>query len=286
MKVAALPLVDAAALYVGQKQGYFKAEGLNVQIVPIQQSILTLPALQNGQVDAVDGNYVTFLQANDKGQLKLRILAEGATLTSNVFDVLALPKTGIRSPKDLEGKKIAVNILNNIQSLTLNQILKADNVDISKVTYVQIPFPQMAAALQSGQVQAVHMGEPFITDTQEKIGAKIVVDGGGAPVTNLPVSGYESTEAFVKKYPKTAAAFQRGMFKAAQAITANRKLAEEVLPTYAHITPQLASVITLPGFPTSNNATRMQRLGDLMLDAQLLTKKADMASILLNPTNS
>jgi NitT/TauT family transport system substrate-binding protein len=199
MKVAALPLVDAAALYVGQKQGYFKAEGLNVQIVPIQQSILTLPALQNGQVDAVDGNYVTFLQANDKGQLKLRILAEGATLTSNVFDVLALPKTGIRSPKDLEGKKIAVNILNNIQSLTLNQILKADNVDISKVTYVQIPFPQMAAALQNGQVQAVHMGEPFITDTQEKVGAKIVVDGGGAPVTNIPVSGYVSTEGFVKK---------------------------------------------------------------------------------------
>src|SRR3954462_14729111 len=81
MKVASLPLVDGAALYVAQKEGLFKAEGLNVKIVPVQQSIKALPALKNGEGDAIAGaNYVSFLQANEQGALKLSVLAEAATL--------------------------------------------------------------------------------------------------------------------------------------------------------------------------------------------------------------
>lgn len=283
--VASLPLVDGAALYVAMKHKFFDQEGLNVQIKPVAQSILALPALQKGQVDVIAGaNYVTFLQANEKGVLKLRIVADGAANASRFTEVLVMPNSPIKQAKDLEGKTLAVNILNNIQSLTTNQVLKANNVDPSKVKYRAVPFPQMGAALQKGQIDAVNTAEPFGTDFQRKLGARMVVDVGGPPVTDLPISGYVSTQQFVDKNPKTAAAFQRAIQKAQQLISTDRKQAEAVLPSYAHIDAQTASVLSLPGYPTSLNATRLQRLPDLMLQDGLLKNKVDMKNVIFTPS--
>lgn len=283
--VASLPLVDGAALYIAVKHKFFDQEGLHVQIKPVAQSIQALPALQNGQVDVIAGaNYVTFLQANEKGLLKLRIVADGAANASRFTEVLVMPNSPIKQAKDLEGKTLAVNILNNIQSLTTNQVLKANNVDPAKVKYRAVPFPQMGAALQKGQIDAVNTAEPFGTDFQRKLGARMVVDVGSAPVNDLPISGYVSTQQFVDKNPKTAAAFQRAIQKAQQLASTDRKQVEAVLPTYAKIDAQTASVLSLPGYPTSLNATRLQRLADLMLQDGLLKNKVDMKSVIFTPS--
>jgi NitT/TauT family transport system substrate-binding protein len=282
--VASLPLVDAAGLHVAVKQKFFEAEGLHVQIKPVAQSIQALPALKNGQVDVIAGaNYVTFLQAYAQGALKLRIVADGASEAPRFMALLVMPNSPIKQPQDLVGKTIAVNILNNIQTVTFNEVLKANNVDPTKVKYRAVPFPQMGAALQKGEVDAVHTGEPFGSDFQRKLGARMVLDGGGAPVTELPVSGYVSTQDFVQKYPKTAAAFQRAVQKAQQLATGDRKKVEEVLPSYAHVDAQTAAVLSLPNFPTSLNATRLQRLPDLMLKDGLLKSRLDMKNVIFIP---
>ncbi|QKW37477.1 ABC transporter substrate-binding protein [Actinomadura sp. NAK00032] len=286
MTVAALPLADNVAVYIAQKQKLFEAEGLKVEIKPVQQSTQAIPALIKGDVNVIAGaNYVSFLQANEKGTLKLSVVAEGATLASHTFDLLVKSDSKIKTPKDLEGKKVAVNILNNIQSLTLDAILKANNVDASKIKYVQVPFPQMATALQKGQVDAIHAVEPFTSDTEKKLGARVAVDGGAEPVTDLPISGYVSTQEFTQKNPKTAAAFQRAIIKAQKLATGDRKVVEQALPTYTKIDAKVAGVITLPGYPTSLNTTRMQRTVDLMLTAGLLKQKPDMKSVLFQPTS-
>jgi NitT/TauT family transport system substrate-binding protein len=282
--VASLPLVDAAGLHIAVKQKFFEAEGLHVQIKPVAQSIQALPALKNGQVDVIaGGNYVTFLQAYAQNALKLRIVADGASEAPRFMALLVMPNSPIKQPKDLEGKTVAVNILNNIQSLTLNEVLRANNVDPAKVKYRAVPFPQMGAALQKGQVDAVHTGEPFGSGIQRTLGARMVVDGGGAPITELPVSGYISTQDFVEKYPKTAAAFQRAIQKAQQLATGDRKKVEEVLPSYAKVDAQTAAVLSLPNYPTSLNPTRLQRLPDLMLKDGLLKSKIDMNSLVFTP---
>lgn len=280
VSVAVLPLVDGAAIHVGIRQKFFEAEGLKIQLKPVQQSPQALPALVKGDVDIIAGaNYVSFLQAHDQGTLKLRVLNEAATLTPNMMNVVVMPKSPIRTAKDLEGKKVAVNVPNNIQSLTLDAILKANNLDASKIKYVSVPMPQMGSALQKGQVDAIHVAEPFLSDVQKTLGARVVVNGGGEPVTQTPISGYVTTQEFTEKNPKTAAAFQRAMLRAQQAAAGDRKKVEEVLPGYARIEPQVASVITLPDFPTSNNTTRLQRIVDLMTAAGLLKSRPDLNSI-------
>jgi NitT/TauT family transport system substrate-binding protein len=282
--VASLPLLDAAAVHIAVEQKFFEAEGLQVKIEPVAQSIAALPALKNGQIDVIAGaNYVTFLQAYQQGTLKLKILADGAAAAPRFFQLLVLPGSPIRQPKDLEGRTVAVNILNNIQSLTLDEILKADNVDPAKVKYRAVQFPLMDKALSNHDVDAVHTGEPFGSVFQKKLGARMVIDGGGAPITGLPVSGYVSTQDFVTKYPKTAAAFQRAIQKA-QALAANdRKQVESVLPGYAKVDAATAATLVLPGYPTSLDPARLQRLSDLMVRHGLLKTGIDVPSVIFTP---
>jgi NitT/TauT family transport system substrate-binding protein len=279
--VAALPLVDTAGLHIAVQQKFFEAEGLQIRIRPVAQSIQALPALKTGQVDVIaGGNYVTFLQAQEQGTLKLRILAAGAAVAPRFMTVLTMPNSPIKQAKDLEGKTVAVNILNNIQSLSLNALLRAGGVDPAKVKYRAVPFPQMGAALQKGQIDAVHTAEPFGTDLQRKLKARVVVDGGsGTAVSGLPVSGYLSTQQFVDKNPKAAAAFQRAISKAQQLATSDRKKVDQVLPTYARLDAGTAAALNLPGFPPSLDPAQLQRLADMMLRDGLLKKKIDAGSL-------
>jgi NitT/TauT family transport system substrate-binding protein len=282
--VAALPLVDTAGVHIAVQQGFFTAEGLRVQIKPVAQSIQALPALKTGQVDVIGGgNYVTFLQAHAQGTLKLRILAPGAAVAPGYMGVRTMPDSPITRPRDLEGRTVAVNILHNIQSLTLDEILKADHVDPAKVKYRAIPFPQMGAALQRGQVDAVHTAEPFGTDLQRKLGTRLVMDGGTGAVAGLPVSGYVTTQRFVSRYPKTAAAFQRAVEKAQRLATSDRTKVEQVLPAYARLDARTASALSLPAFPASLDPTPLRRLADLMLQEHLLKTRIDTKSLIFTP---
>ena len=283
--VASLPVVDTAGLHIAVQRKFFEAEGLRVRIRPVAQSIQALPALKTGQVDVIaGGNYVTFLQAQEQGTLKLRILAAGAAVAPRFMTVLTMPDSPIKQAKDLEGRTVAVNILNNIQSLSLNALLKADGVDPAKVEYRAVPFPQMGAALQKGQIDAVHTAEPFGTDLRRKLGARVVIDGGtGAAVSGLPVSGYLSSQRFVDENPKAAAGFQRAIQKAQQLATGDRKTVEQVLPTYARLDARTAAALNLPGFPSSLDPAQLQRLADMMLQDGLLKKKIDAGSLVFSP---
>ncbi|MGW8375771.1 ABC transporter substrate-binding protein [Streptomyces sp. ODS28] len=282
LTVAGLPLTDGAPLHIAQERGLFKKEGLDVRIQPVQQSIQALPALAKGQVDVVSSaNYVTILQAAEKHTLEPRILADGATVAPHMMDVLALPDSGIKDAKDLKGKKVSVNILNNIQSLTLNSIL--DEQKAGRPSYRQIPFPQMGVALEKGRVDAVHASEPFATDIKEKLGARTVQDGGAPPAKGLPVSGYVSTAKFAERNPRTAAAFRRAIEKAQAIAAKDRKAVEKVLPSYAKIPPDRARAIALPDYPTATDPARLDKLGELMADQGLLKKQPDTAKLLPRP---
>ena len=282
--VAALPLVDSAALHIAVEQKLFEAEGLKVKIEPVAQSLAALPALKNGQIDVIAGaNYVTFLQAHQQGTLQVKVLADAVAEAPRFMRLLVLPGSPIRQPADLAGKTVAVNILNNIQTLTFNEVLRANNVDPSTIKYRAVPFPLMDKALANGDVDAVHTAEPFGTVFEQKLRARMVLDGGGEPVSGIPVSGYISTDSFVTKNPKTAAAFQRAITKAQGLAAGDRKQVEKVLPGYAKVDAPTAAKLALPAYPTSVDPAQLQRLADLMLQQGLVKTAIDARSVIFTP---
>ncbi|MFZ3566054.1 ABC transporter substrate-binding protein [Streptomyces sp. BH097] len=278
--VAALPLTDSAALYIARDRGLFKKEGLDVRIQPVQQSIQALPALSKGQVDVIaSANYVTFLQAQEKGTLDVRILAEGVRTAPHMMDVLVPKDSPIKSADDLKGKKVAVNILNNIQTLTLDAIL--DKRGAGRPAYRQIAFPQMGAALEKGQVDAVHVVEPFDGAIQHGLKARVLVDGAASPVESLPISGYVTTAAYAKRNPDTAAKFKRAIEAASKIADADPAVVRKVVPTYSKVKSAQAESMGLPAYPTRTDVAQLRRLTELMHKQGLLKKTVDPSTLVV-----
>jgi NitT/TauT family transport system substrate-binding protein len=279
--VGALPVVDTAGLYLALKNGYFKQAGLDVTVTPIQQSTAALPDMLHGTVDIVAGaNYVSWFQAQAKGAASLKVLASGTVCTPTTFGVLALPSSHITKPADLAGKTIAVNLTNNVQTLTANIMLKAAGVNPSSVHYVVIPFPDMITALTAHRVDAISAVEPFATGAKAA-GAQMVLSECQGPTASFPLSGYFATSSWVQSHPNTARAFQQALEKGQAYAGTNPASIRSILPTYTKITSAAAAKLDLNTYPSTLDAAPMQRIVSLMVSGGMLTKPLDVNSLLL-----
>jgi NitT/TauT family transport system substrate-binding protein len=282
--VGALPVVDSAGLYLAEKEGYFRQAGLNVAITPITASPKAIPFMESGKVDIVAGaNYVSFFQAQAAGKGQFKLLVDGTACSDDTFQILSAAGSRITSPASLAGKTIAVNVLNNIQTLLTNTSLAAAGVNPASVHYVPVPFPKMAQALADGKVDAISVVEPFITSAELSIAAESVMSTCTGPTANFPMSGYFVTQKWAQQYPNTARAFQAAMARGQALADASRSAVEQILPSYINgLSPEQSAVVNLGQFPTALNETHLARVGSLMISGGLVSPQFSVAPLLFH----
>ncbi|MBB5804779.1 NitT/TauT family transport system substrate-binding protein [Saccharothrix ecbatanensis] len=284
-----LPILDVASVHVAIKKGYFKEEGLEVEVKIVQGGAAAIPAVIKGDLDITFGNWVSFITAETNGAAKgvdgLKLINDGYQAKPEMFLILAKSDSAIKSPKDLEGKTIAINTFKNIAELTAKATLEANDVNPDNVTFKEFPFPDMEAAVQNGTVDAAFMVEPFISRAQRASGQITVLDAASGPTDGIPIAGYGTTGKFVKENPNTVAAFQRAMAKG-QRDAADRPTVEPLLVEYAKVDKETASLVHFGEFPTTLDATRLQRVADLMRTYKLLENEFDVKTMLVGASGS
>jgi NitT/TauT family transport system substrate-binding protein len=285
--VTSLPIVDVAPLYLAQQNGFFRDAGLDVTIKPLTSSPQGLTGLADGSVDIVAGaNYVSYLEEQARGDADLRIVAEAALASPGLDQVVVSPRSGIRDASQLAGRTIAVNTPPpNIQTLALDRVLAARGVDPRTVRYVPMPFAQAVTALGNGSLDAAWLVEPFVTQAEQAVGALPVVDPASGPTAALPLDGYFTTSRFAEQFPNTVAAFRSALARGA-ALAANSRATTAALPGFAPVDGPTATLITLPNYPTTVRAERIQRVADLMTQAGMIDRRLDVASLIAGGSSS
>lgn len=275
--VGSLPVLDTAGLQVALEKGYFKQAGLNVTVKSVAQSTAAIPDLLHGSIDIIGGgNYVSFLEAQAHGTFPVEFLAPAVDCSTDDYGVAALPSSGITKASDLAGKTVAVNLTQNIQTLTTDAVLKSEGV--GAVKYVEIPFPDMVSALKSGKVDAVSAVEPFLSAALGA-GAKLVTSTCTGPTADFPLSGYITTQGWAQKNPAAARAFTAALEKGNAAADADPSAVRSVLPAYTSITAAAAATVPLGTYPSSLSTTALQRVATLMKEGGLATPSS-VASLL------
>ncbi|MCP3805159.1 ABC transporter substrate-binding protein [Allokutzneria sp. A3M-2-11 16] len=260
--VGLMPIIDVAPVHIALKKGYFAQEGLTIESRTIQGGAAGIPGLAGGSLDFSIGNWVSFFLAQSKG-IDLRLVSDGYQARHRMFMIMTVPGSPVRVPADLAGKRIALNTMANITELTARSTLDAYGVDPKSVTFKEFPYPDMHAQLVRKNIDAALMIEPFITQAERSIGAVPVVDTAAGPTQDIPVAGYATNAKFAKENPKTVAAFQRALLKG-QADANRRAEVEAVLPHYAKIDPQTASLVHFGSYPMNLEQSRLQRVVELM----------------------
>ncbi|HEY7488914.1 MAG TPA: ABC transporter substrate-binding protein [Streptosporangiaceae bacterium] len=276
--VGYLPVADGAQLKLAIDRGFFKAEGLTVKIRMMQGGAEAPPLMQSGAIDLALGAYVPFFMAK-AGGFPLHIVADAFETAPGTHTLLVNNDSPIHSVQDLKGKKVAVNVKHNLATLLIQATLQPQGVKLDEnKNFVPVNFPQMEAALKNHVVDAAQFVEPFGTQAQKQIGARLLTDLSQGPTANFPVGGYASTETWAKNHPKTVAAFQRALYKA-QALLADRQVLAQTLPTYTQIDANTAATLHVGVYPTSINTTRLQRVADMMQQYGYLKQPIDVKAL-------
>jgi NitT/TauT family transport system substrate-binding protein len=194
----------------------------------------------------------------------------------------------IRTIQDLKGKSIAINAPNNILQLLVSAALRDNGMSPKQVRFVPVPFPKMAAALQTHEfngvrIDAASMPEPFVTGAEEAIGAQPLVDEDIGAAQSLPIAGYVVTKTWAQKYPHTAAAFLKALEQGQRIADTNPNAVEKGLVKYSlGVTSTAAAVMAVPSFPLNTDPVLIQRVADLMTQFSFLTATYDVKQMILH----
>jgi len=275
--VGAVPAETAAALYLAQERGIFAAHGLHVTVKPITSTLDIIPDMLHGSIDIASGQIPSFITAQAQGVGSFHLLASGLTLTPGVNEIVALKSSGISNGSKLTGKTIAENALVGDAALLVDSELAIYGITPSQVTAKPIPFSDMGPALAAHQVDAAYCTEPYCTQMEQKYGARVVADMDEGEAQNLLISGYTVTDAWLKKYPHTAAAFTASIVAASQVADTNLAALHHALITNLHIDPMVADVMATGTFPTSVDPVKVRQVADLMQRFGELKQSFDVA---------
>ena len=280
LTVGIVPVIDHAAVFIAKEKGFFEEEGLTVEPQPLQGGAAAVPAMMSGDLQAAFATYPSFILAESQG-LGVTIVAEGVRATEKTGGVYVWKDSPIEEPSDLEGKTIAVNTLNNTGDLTIKATLEEQGVDPSSVEFIELPFPDMAGALERGSVDAAWLVEPFRSGVAAAGGRMVLASYGGV-AEGIPVSGLGMSTKFVEENPETAAAFARAIEKANALIAENPEAAREAVTTYSQTTPEQAGAMELPQWVEGEpDVDELNRVVDLMVSNGVLDEAVDIEGMVL-----
>jgi NitT/TauT family transport system substrate-binding protein len=279
--VGTLSLIDSAPLNLAVDEGYFKAEGLNVELLTGSKGSVNVDNLIGGSIDFGLTSYPPALIAQAKGAAKLKIVADAVETTDGLVQVVVPPGSRVKRPEDLAGKKIGVSSKGGISELALVSRFKMMGMPVSREQFVSTEIASMPSFLARGDLDAAVITEPHLTGAL-KAGCIKLLDPFTGPTLNFPWSGWFATERFTQENPKTAAAFQRALARGV-ADAADRSKVEETVVKHIKVEASTAALMVMPVFPSTADPVRLQRVPDLLTEVGEISAKLDIRPMVLAP---
>ncbi|MEV7010946.1 ABC transporter substrate-binding protein [Streptosporangium sp. NPDC051022] len=277
--VGSMPIPDTAALEIAMDCGFFASEGLKVRKEIIQGTGAAIPDLKAGHLQFCLLSHVTALAAQSSGVVDLRYVADAYQAAPETFLLMVPKDSTVRGPADLRGRSVAVTTLKSVGTLTTEVALKAGGLTAADVKMIEMPLPNMPAALQAGTVSAAWLTEPFITAAKRQ-GARAIADVMTGPTDRFPVAGYGTTAMFAERNPEIVAAFQRAITAGQQIAASGREVITKILPVYTRISPQDAERVTLGGYPVTLDPARLERVAALLREYGYTDRPVDIGPML------
>jgi len=281
INVGAAPGVGVVPLYLALQSGAFRHTGLTVHVVTYSSISSELQDLQAGKIQVAYGDYANMfyaqahaLAAGGKSGLNMVIVADGYDAAPNTMEVLTLPNSGIVTPKNLQGKTIGttepqmMSMSNagqpySLETVATQSVLTNDNVTLARVHWRPVASSALLGALANHQVNAILATEPTIFQAESQLGAVPVVDSATGATANLPLDGYFALRSFASKNSAQLTAF-RSALETGQSAASQQAPVRAALEHSVGLAMSDASLVTLGIYPTSMNASDLQRVVSLM----------------------
>lgn len=248
LKIGVLPTVSALPLFVADKEGYFKDEGLNVDLVNFNSALEQDAALQAKGIDGYFSDPVNAITMINGG-VDVSIINSPyvSSSTDRMFAILVSPGSNIDSAAKLSG--VAVGIADaTITEYLQDKMLESAGLTQSEIVGQDIKqIPVRLQLLLSGQVKAALLPEPMVTLAESK-GAKAVIDD---TVLNCPETVIALNNSLMKEDTTLQKRFLQALDKAANYVNSNPGDLMDIISANINIADEIKSIYKIPRFPVN-----------------------------------
>ena len=179
------PLVPNSVMDLAAELGYFEAEGVNVELVRVQQTPSAIAALQSGEGEMANIGVDALLQVIHNGATDFRAV----TSPNKSLPFLIASKDDIATPADLAGRSFGVGRVGSLDHSLSTLVLDSLGVSIDDSEIVALGQPNVRGqALLAGQIDATTISIGVWSELPDTEGLHVLVDQAayydGAPVVN------------------------------------------------------------------------------------------------------
>jgi NitT/TauT family transport system substrate-binding protein len=282
--IGILPIADLAPLYHGIEQGFFEEEGLDVSTEVGQGGAALVPAVQSGEYQFAFGNYVSLMLARQNGvevQIASNVVSGADTPDRGTNGLLVAPDSGIESVDDLAGRTFAVTTLDNVAEVNIRTTLREHDVDDADVEFVELPFPEMNAAVEAGEVDVAWQAEPFVT-LGEASGLVNVADPMYETTPSMPLAGMFASEAWLEDNPELAEGFYRAMQRSLEAASDEQAM-RDAIGANTETPPDVVGELALANWQPELDEEKLALVGELAAEYGILESEPDLDGLVWTP---
>ncbi|MGX1366093.1 NitT/TauT family transport system substrate-binding protein [Streptomyces canus] len=282
VELGLIPIVDVAPVYLGQKKGFYGKHGLELRISTASGGAAIVPGVASGQFQFGFSNVTSLLLARSSG-VPVKAVSNGIASTGlrgKDFAGIAVKKDSpVKSAKDLEGKKVAINTLKNINESAARESVRKDGGDPDKVKFVELAFDQMPAALDGGRVDAVCAVEPALATIKSQ-GGQVIASPMVDVAANTTVALYFTSTRYQQQHADVVKKFQAATAESLAYADAHPDEARQVITTYTKIPASVLAQVTLPKWPAEPNRESVMALARLGEQDGFFKKAPDVDALL------
>jgi NitT/TauT family transport system substrate-binding protein len=273
LKIGVLPILDTLPFYVADQKGYYQAEGITVELVPVKGAQERDALMQAGEIDGMVTDMVAVgLFNREKPQVKIVATALRASPQVAMFRVLAAPGSGIGAARDLVGVPIAIS-QNTIIEYVTDRLLAAEGLSSGQMQTVEVSaIPVRFEQLMAGQVKAATLPDPMASGALAG-GAILIVDD--TTHTQYSQTVLVFSQSALDGKPNTVGKLLNAWYKAANDLNTRPDEFADLLVEKGRVPESVRGSFRMPVFPQTGVPTQAewQDVVGWMLQQKLLDRE-------------
>jgi NitT/TauT family transport system substrate-binding protein len=282
VKVGVIPIVDVAPIYLGEKKGFYREQGIDLTLRTAQGGAVIVPGVISGEFQFGFSNTTTLMVAQSNGVPVKGVSNGGATTGKDGADysgVTVKKDSPIHSAKELEGRTVAVNTLKNIGDTSVRESVRKAGGDPSKVKFVEMALDQMPAALDGGRIDAAWAVEPTLATIKAQ-GGRVIASNYVDVSPDLTVALYFSSTPYIQQHPDVVKKFQQATARSLEYANSHPDEVRDILTVYTKIPAATLKQMILPRWPAEPNRPSLDRLAQLGTQDGIFTTPPDLDKLL------
>ena len=264
LRVALYATENAAEPDYAKEMGFFAKAGLDVDIQTLNSSAAVAAAISS---NAVDIGFVTIdvAAAIHQRNIPLVVIAPAAEYVSPGSmrtSALILPgNSPVQQAKDLNGKIIAASALHSLAETAPRSWIDQNGGDSATIKFVELPFPAMPAALDSGRIDAAWVTEPFLGVARAH--GRVLTYGFDGISKHFLIGAWFATPQWAQDHPDVAKRYAGVIHDTAVWANKNQSRTGEILATYLKIDPAVIATMARTHYAEAVTPALLQPLIDV-----------------------